>query len=59
MRLRCGPQIEFPSFGRKILAEAVMLFFAHDPEPGLFIEVSCRMKNALRPKRHLAIPRLP
>src|SRR5262250_3071226 len=58
-RLRCCPQVEFPSLGRKILSEAVMPFFAHDLEPGLFVEVSCRMKNALRPKRHLAIPRLP
>src|SRR5262249_23757237 len=57
--LRRCPQVEFPSLGRKIFPEAVMLFFAHDLEPGVFVEVSCRMKNALRPKRHLAIPRLP
>src|SRR5262249_14801398 len=59
VRLRCCPQVEFPSLGRKLLSEAVMLFFAHDLEPSLFVEVSCRMKNALRPKRHLAIARVP
>src|SRR5215469_2377187 len=59
IRLRCCPQVEFPSLGRKLLSEAVMLFFAHDLEPSLFVEVSCRMKNALRPKRHLAIARVP
>jgi ribosomal protein S18 acetylase RimI-like enzyme len=32
-----GSQLEFPSLGRKILPEAVMLFFAHDLEPGLFV----------------------
>src|SRR5262245_7962795 len=55
----CCPQVEFPSLGRKILPEAVMLFFAHDLESGLFVQVSCRMKNALRPKRDFAIPCLP
>src|SRR5215471_9314313 len=59
VRLRCWPQVEFPSLGRKLLSEAVMLFFAHDLKPGLFVEVSCRMKNALCPKRHLAIARAP
>jgi len=36
-----------------------MLFFAHDPESCLFVKVSCCMKNALRPKRHLLVPCLP
>src|SRR5262245_50228796 len=59
LHLRYRPQIELPSLGGKILPEAVMLFFAHDLEPCLFVDVSRRMKNALRPKGHLPIPRLP
>src|SRR5215468_9061663 len=58
-RLRWRPQVKFPGLARKILPEAVMLFFAHDLEPCLFVEVSRRMKNALRPQRHLLVSRLP
>ena len=58
LRVNVGSQLEFPSLGRKILPEAVMLFFAHDLEPGLLVEMSCRMKDALRPKRQLVITRL-
>jgi hypothetical protein len=57
--LGCSPQVEFPGLGRKILPEAVMLFFAHDPEPCLFINVSGCVKNALCPERDLLISHLP
>src|SRR6516162_8936084 len=57
--LGCGPQIEFPGLGRKIFPEAVMLFFAHHPEPCLLINASGGVKNALCPERDLLISRLP
>ena len=57
--LRCRPEGEFPGLGRKILPEAVMLFFAHEVEPCLFVDVSRRMKSALRPKGDPLIPHLP
>ena len=47
--LSCRPQVELPGLGRKILSEAVMLFFAYDLEPYLFVDVSRCVKNALRP----------
>ena len=57
--LRCRPKGEFPGLGRKILPEAVMLFFAHEVEPCLFVDVSRSMKSALRPKGDPLIPHLP
>ena len=47
--LSCRPQVELPGLGRKILSKAVMLFFAYDLEPYLFVDVSRCVKNALRP----------
>ncbi len=44
------PSLSFSS-SRKILPEAVMFFFADDPETRLFVNVSRRVQNALRCRR--------
>ena len=59
VHLHRRPQVEFPSLGGKILPETVMLFFAYDLKARLFVEVSRRTKNALRPQSHLFVSRLP
>lgn len=50
-----GLKLEFPSLGRKILPKAVMLFFAYDLKPCLFVDMSRRVEDALRPQCHLLI----
>ncbi len=52
-------KLQFPGLSRKILPEAVMLFFADDLETCLFVDVSRCVQNALRPQCHLLVPGLP
>ena len=36
-----------------------MLFFVHDLEACFFVDVSCRVENALRPQGHFLVACLP
>jgi hypothetical protein len=57
--VRFRPKFQFPGFARKILAEAVMRFFAHWLEPCLDVNMSRRTKSALGPQRHFLVSCLP